>query len=214
MARREPFEARPADEPETAAAKRRLSATDDPGRNEESDFLQQVGVEKRAEDLATASPAQQAAAQSKAEELLNSIRSFDWGILWFFPLYFIGGFFFYGSLYGALAASVEDESEVQSYTFIILFPLILPLILFGAILKNPNGPLAFWLSEIPLTSPLVMMMRLASTDVPVWEVLLSIGLLFGGVLGVAWMAAKIYRMAILMYGKKLSLKEMARLVRT
>lgn len=149
-------------------------------------------------------------AEEMALKIQTALKNFDFSILWFFPVFFVGGFFIYGSLYAALAASADQESDVQSLSFVVFFPLIIPILLLAPIIGNPNGALAFWGSIIPLFSPIIMMIRLASTDVALWEIILSLVLLGGGVVGISWLAARIYRVGILLYGQKPKLKDLVK----
>lgn len=124
-----------------------------------------------------------------------------------FLIYFIGGYFLYSSLYAAIGAAVDSETDSQQF----LLPIILPLMLgvyvgFFTVISDPNGTVATVFSMIPLTSPIVMMMRIPF-GVPVWQIALSVGILFATFFGVVWFASKIYRIGILMYGKKPSYKE-------
>lgn len=124
-----------------------------------------------------------------------------------FLIYFIGGYFLYSSLYAAIGAAVDSETDSQQF----LLPIILPLMLgvyvgFFTVISDPNGTVATVFSMIPLTSPIVMMMRIPF-GVPVWQIIVSIAILFTTFFGVVWFAAKIYRIGILMYGKKPTYKE-------
>lgn len=124
-----------------------------------------------------------------------------------FLIYFIGGYFLYSSLYAAIGAAVDSETDSQQF----LLPIILPLMLgvyvgFFTVISDPNGTVATVFSMIPLTSPIVMMMRIPF-GVPIWQIALSMAILFTTFFGVVWFAAKIYRIGILMYGKKPTYKE-------
>ncbi len=112
----------------------------------------------------------------------------------------------YSALFAAVGSAVDNETETQQFMLPISLPLILALYIGMAVAKNPEGSLAFWGSIIPLTSPIVMLVRLPF-GVPLWELLLSMGLLIASFIFVTWVAAKIYRTGILMYGKKVSYKE-------
>lgn len=124
-----------------------------------------------------------------------------------FVIYFIGGFFLYSSLYAAIGAAVDSETDSQQF----LMPIILPLMLgvyvgFFTVINDPHGTVATVFSMIPLTSPIVMLMRIPF-GVPLWQIIVSMVILFGTFLGVVWFASKIYRIGILMYGKKTTYKE-------
>lgn len=125
-----------------------------------------------------------------------------------FIIYFIGGYFLYSSFYAAIGAAVDSETDSQQF----LLPIILPLILgvyigFFTVLNDPHGTIATVFSIFPLTSPIVMLMRIPF-GVPLWQLILSIVILFATFLFVVWFAAKIYRVGILMYGKKPTWKEL------
>ncbi len=133
-------------------------------------------------------------------------------ILFCFAFYFLGGFFFYASLYGAIgSAANEDMREAQSLSFPITMLVILSLSIMTTTFANPNGPVAVWASIIPFSSPIVMMARIpygVPGTVPWWQLGLSMLLLIAGFIMTVWFAGKIYRTGILMYGKKPSWKEM------
>ncbi|MCS6833505.1 MAG: ABC transporter permease, partial [Flammeovirgaceae bacterium] len=126
-----------------------------------------------------------------------------------FVFYFLFGYLIYAALFGAIGAAVDTESDTQQFMLPITIPLVLAISLSSSIISEPNGQLAFWLSMIPLTSPVAMMIRLPFLELG-WEVFLSMFLLVVSFLGVTWMAAKIYRVGILMYGKKTTYKELAK----
>ena len=147
---------------------------------------------------------------AKHIDVLNSI---DWSfVLVMFLVYFVGGYLLYSSLFAAIGASVDNESDTGQFmmpiTIIVLFALYAGM--YSA--ENPDGPLAFWCSMIPFTSPIVMMVRVPF-DVPVWQLILSLGLLTITILGTTWLSAKIYRVGILMYGKKPTLKEIVKWIK-
>ena len=125
-----------------------------------------------------------------------------------FIVYFIGGYFLYSSFYAAIGAAVDNETDSQQFLLPIIMPLILGVYIgFFTVINDPHGTVATTFSMIPLTSPIVMMMRIPF-GVPWWQIALSMALLFGTFLGVVWFASKIYRVGILMYGKKPSWKEL------
>ncbi|MES2811683.1 MAG: ABC transporter permease [Bacteroidota bacterium] len=126
----------------------------------------------------------------------------------FFLIYFIGGYFLYSSLYAAIGAAVDSETDSQQFLLPIIMPLMLGIYVgFFTVINDPHGTVATVFSMIPFTSPIVMLMRIPF-GVPVWQLVLSIVLLFGTFLGVVWFASKIYRVGILMYGKKPTWKEL------
>ncbi|PPL02177.1 ABC transporter permease [Parapedobacter indicus] len=130
-----------------------------------------------------------------------------------FLLYFFGGYLLYSALFAAVGSAVDSETETQQFMFPITIPLLFTYILsFGVLVNDPNGPLAFWLSMIPFTSPIAMLVRIPF-GVPGWQIGLSLLLLIGGFIFTTWVAARIYRVGILMYGKKASYKELVKWLR-
>lgn len=126
----------------------------------------------------------------------------------FFLVYFIGGYFLYSSLYAAIGAAVDSETDSQQFLLPIIMPLMLGIYVgFFTVVNDPHGTVATVFSMIPFTSPIVMLMRIPF-GVPVWQLITSLILLFGTFLGVVWFASKIYRVGILMYGKKPTWKEL------
>eukprot|EP01133_Synstelium_polycarpum_P016410 gene16410-19524_t len=129
-------------------------------------------------------------------------------IITVFVFFFIGGYLFYSALYAAIGSAVDNETETQQFMMPVMMPLLFGYILSLSVVTNdPYGPLAFWLSVIPFTSPIAMMVRLPY-GVPDWQLALSMGLMIIGFIGTVWIASRIYRVGILMYGKKASFKEM------
>lgn len=129
-------------------------------------------------------------------------------ILISFIIYFIGGYFLYSSFYASIGAAVDNETDSQQFLLPIVMPLILGVYIgFFTVMNDPHGTVATVFSMIPLTSPIVMMMRIPF-GVPFWQIIVSITLLFGTFLLTVWFAAKIYRVGILMYGKKPTWKEL------
>jgi ABC-2 type transport system permease protein len=130
-----------------------------------------------------------------------------------FVVFYLLGYFFYASLYAAIGASVNTVQEAQGLVFPVMLPIILAMVCWPAVLQAPDGPLAFTVSMIPGMSPLIMFLRIVVLTPPMWQILLSIGLLVLGILGVVWIAARVYRVGILMYGKKPTFPEIVRWVR-
>lgn len=126
-----------------------------------------------------------------------------------FLIYFLGGYLLYSALFAAIGAAVDNETETQQFMLPVTIPLILAFVVAQSVIQNPDSTMAFWFSIIPLTSPVVMMVRIAF-GVPAWELTLSISLLILGFIGATWLAAKIYRTGILLYGKKVTYKELMR----
>lgn len=128
-------------------------------------------------------------------------------ILSFFFLFFIGGYLFYAALFAMFASAVDNPQDTQQFVMPVTIIFIFSLFVGMYSVNNPDGPLAFWCSMIPFTSPIVMMVRIPA-EIPLWETLLSLALLFVSVVLITKFAAKIYRVGILMYGKKPSMKEL------
>jgi ABC-2 type transport system permease protein len=125
-----------------------------------------------------------------------------------FIFYFLGGYLLYGALLGAVGSAVDSEADTQQFMLPITIPLIFSFVVAQTVMENPDGVMAFWLSIVPFTSPVIMMVRIPFGGVETWELLLSMFLLIIGFLGTTWVAAKIYRTGILMYGKKITYKEL------
>ena len=147
---------------------------------------------------------------SQKDNLFNKIRRINFPVMIaVFMFYFLGGYLLYSALMAAVGSAVDNDTDTQQFIFPITFPLLLAYILSFNVFENPSSDMAIWLSIIPLTSPVIMMIRVAigieSADM--WQVYLSMALLVGSFIGAVWMSGKIYRVGILMYGKKPSLKE-------
>jgi ABC-2 type transport system permease protein len=130
----------------------------------------------------------------------------------FFIIYFIGGYLLYASVFAAIGSSVSQQEDTQQFMTPVMILVIFALYVGMYSMNNPDGPLAFWCSLIPFTSPIVMMVRLPF-EVPFWEKALSIVLLYLTAWGITWLSAKIYRVGILMYGKKPSFRELVKWIR-
>jgi ABC-2 type transport system permease protein len=126
-----------------------------------------------------------------------------------FLFFFLAGYLMYGAMFAAVGAAVDNETDSQQFMLPITIPLIFAIVSLSAVLANPNGQLAFWLSVIPLTAPVVMMARVPFTDAN-WELFLSMGILIACFIGMVWVAGRIYRVGILMYGKKPTYKEIGK----
>lgn len=143
----------------------------------------------------------------EVNEVVQGLFSIDYAlVISMFIFYFMAGYFLYASLFGAVGALMDVDTDAQQFTLPITIPLILAMVCFPIILNDPSGPVAFWLSIIPLTAPMVMMIRIPF-GVPVWEIGLSMGLMIIFIMAAMWLAAKIYRTGILMYGKNITYKE-------
>jgi len=145
-------------------------------------------------------------------EAKNMVYSANWGlIIPCFLFYFLAGYLFYASLFAAVGSVVnEDPQEAQALMLPITMPIILSFVIMTTAVGNPDAPLSVWGSMIPFSSPIVMMARIPSGNVPVWQLLTSMALLILGFIFTTYLAAKIYRTGILLYGKKVTLKEMTK----
>lgn len=166
-----------------------------------------VGLDALASGSPTASAVQELSHPEIAQLILD-IRNLPMAsLLLFFLIYFIGGYFLYSAIYASIGAAVDSETDTQQFMFPVILPLMLGIYVgFFAVVENPHGSISTIFSMIPLTSPIVMLMRIPF-GVPWWEIAISIALLIITNFGVLWLAAKIYRVGILMYGKKPSYKE-------
>lgn len=127
-----------------------------------------------------------------------------------FIFYFIGGYLLYGALFAAIGSAVDSETDTQQFMMPITLPLVFSFVIsFSVVINDPNGVLATWLSIIPLSSPIVMMVRTPFEPEP-WQVITSMLVLLATIIGIIWLAGKIYRTGILMYGKKPTYKELAK----
>lgn len=142
---------------------------------------------------------------SRIAEALGSI---NYGIMIFsFIFYFLGGYLLYGAMFAAIGAAVDNETDTQQFMMPVTIPLILSIVMAQFVINNPEGPIAFWFSMIPFTSPIIMMVRIPF-GVPYWELALSMAILSVSFVAAVWLSGKIYRTGILMYGKKVSWGEM------
>lgn len=141
-------------------------------------------------------------------ELFSAVHSINFGVMiGSFLFYFLGGYLLYASLFGAIGSAVDNDADTQQFMLPVTIPLILGIVMLQNIIQNPEGQVAFWFSMIPLTSPIIMMVRIPF-GVPYYEVAISMALLVLAFIGSTWMAAKIYRTGILMYGKKVTYAEL------
>ena len=146
--------------------------------------------------------------QDQMTLVLDVISSINFEVMIIsFLFFFLGGYLLYAALFAAIGSAVDTEADTQQFMMPVTMPLILAIIMAQFVIQNPDGPIAFWFSIIPLTSPVVMMVRIPF-GVPMLDLYLSVGLLIAGFLGTTWLAAKIYRTGILMYGKKISYREL------
>lgn len=166
-------------------------------------------------DPSTATPSQQVlesstngGAQQIMQDVMLEINNLPVAnLVIMFILFFVGGYLLYASLYASVGAAVDSETDTQQFMMPILMPLILAVYVgFFTVIDNPHGTVSQVFSYIPFTSPVVMLMRIPF-GVPLWQQLISVVILFGSFIGLVWFAAKIYRVGILMYGKKPTYKE-------
>ncbi|HOW08586.1 MAG TPA: ABC transporter permease [Bacteroidales bacterium] len=145
---------------------------------------------------------------AEIRQLFSSALNQPWGlIILSFIFYFVTGYLLYASIFAAIGSAVDNETETQQFMLPVTIPIILGLMVAMGTMQNPESSLSFWCSLIPLTSPVVMMARIPF-GVPYWQLLLSMALMIVTFVAFVWMAAKIYRTGILMYGKKSSWHEM------
>jgi len=141
-------------------------------------------------------------------KMFDSAMNQPWGtIIFCFVFYFITGYLLYASVFAAIGSAVDNETETQQFMLPVTIPIIIALMVAIGTMQNPESSLSFWCSMIPLTSPIVMMARIPF-GVPFWQIAVSMALMLVTFFGFVWMAAKVYRTGILMYGKKTSWKEM------
>jgi ABC-2 type transport system permease protein len=144
----------------------------------------------------------------KYNEIFESAMNQPWGLIIFsFVFFFITGYLLYASIFAAIGSAVDNETETQQFMLPVTIPIILGLMVAMGTMQNPESQLSFWFSLIPLTSPIVMMARIPF-GVPIWQLGLSMAIILGTFIAFVWMGAKVYRVGILMYGKKASWKEM------
>lgn len=163
-------------------------------------------------------PSQQQALQSISDNevrqmILDISRLPMLKLIGYFIVYFLGGYFLYSSIYAAIGAAVDNETDTQQFMLPVIIPLMLAIYVgFFAVMENPHGTIATVFSMVPLTSPVVMLMRIPF-GVPWWEIAISILILILTIMATVWLAAKIYRVGILMYGKKPTYKELYKWLR-
>lgn len=148
------------------------------------------------------------------EELLGAmdfaLPVIDPGLFIWFLLYFLGGYLLYSSLFAAVGSTVEHQQDAQGMMFPLTLLIIIPILFVSVVVEAPNSTLAVLLSFVPFFSPILMIVRVAVTSVPFWQVALAFLLLCGTFVGAVWLSSRIYRVGILMYGKKPTLRELVR----
>jgi ABC-2 type transport system permease protein len=161
-------------------------------------------------DLGLSADASQQAMLEAADITIPSVPP---GLFIWFILFFLGGYLLYASLYAAIGSAVEQQQDAQTLQLPIALLVIVPILFIGFIVESPNSTLSVAMSLVPFFSPILMIVRVAVTDVAFWQVGLSYLLLIGTFIGSIWISSRIYRIGILMYGKKPSLKDLAKWVR-
>ena len=144
------------------------------------------------------------------QNILETVQTLNFPlIIGAFGFYFIMGYLVYGALYGAVGSIVDNQTDTQQFMLPLTIPLITAIGIIGLVVNDPDGTVAFWASMFPLTSPIIMMVRIPF-EPPLWEVFLSMAILFLTFLGTTWIVGRIYRIGILMYGKKPTYREVSK----
>lgn len=169
-----------------------------------------VGDVSTLNSTSTYNNAEAEAMKNVIEEAMNNVVALPIETLLIgFFFYFVCGYIFYAALYAGLASAINDETDAQSLTFPVSVPIIIAIFILSAVAENPSSSLAFWSSMIPFFSPIIMPFRIAF-GVPLWELGLSMLLTAIGTFASVWLAARIYRIGILLYGKKVNFKEIGK----
>jgi ABC-2 type transport system permease protein len=143
----------------------------------------------------------------------NALPTVPMFVILYFVLFFLLGYFFYASIYTAIGAPFNSEQEAQQLALIPSWLMAVPMFFWWVIVNNPNSLFSVILSMIPFMTPVVMFMRVTLAEVPPWQIGTSIAIMLFSILGVAWLSGKIYRVGILMYGKKPTLGEILKWMR-
>jgi ABC-2 type transport system permease protein len=130
-----------------------------------------------------------------------------------FAVFFVLGYMLYSTLFAALGAMVNSEQEAQQWQTFVTLPIVVPMVMMMFVIRQPNAPLSVWMSMVPFFAPILMYLRIVVQTPPWWQIALSIGLLIATIWGVIWMCSRIYRIGILMYGKKPTLPEIMKWVK-
>jgi len=165
--------------------------------------------------------------QMKSDKLVNNsfkidpnneaiqfiINEVQWSyLIVFFILFFLGGYLLYSGLMAAIGAAVDEEADTQQFLLPLTIPMVFAILMTSKVIDDPSSSLAFWLSEIPFTSPIIMIVRIAmgigDSSVKIWEIILSLFLLTITFIGTTWLSGRIYRKGILSYGKKASYSDL------
>jgi ABC-2 type transport system permease protein len=128
-------------------------------------------------------------------------------------VFFLLGYLLYSTLYATLGAIVNSDQEAQQWQMFVTLPIVVPIVMMTAVLRQPNAGFAVWMSLVPFFSPILMFARVVVQTPPMWQIVLSIGLLVAAIYAALWLCSRIYRVGILMYGKKPTLPEIVKWVR-
>ncbi|MEO6883370.1 MAG: ABC transporter permease [Bacteroidia bacterium] len=173
----------------------------------QTETQQQQQVFKKGSDLKTIA-ANKTHLPNQLNSILDGLDSINiTDIVLCFLFYFLGGYLLYSALFAAVGAAIDSEADKQQFMMPITLPLIFSIVMASTVVQNPNSSISFWLSMIPFTSPIIMMVRLPF-GVPMWQVGLSMTCLVAGFIFTTWLAGRIYRIGILMYGKKITYGEL------
>ena len=134
-------------------------------------------------------------------------------LLLYFVIFFVLGYFLFATLYAMVGSTVSSEEEAQQAQFPVTILLVVPMLIFNMIIANPTSGASIALSMVPFFAPTLMMMRIAVVNPPLWQILLSMAIMVATILGCVWLSARIYRIGILMYGKRPSIAELGRWIR-
>ncbi len=167
----------------------------------------QLGVDPEAMQMAMPDPSS-IAQNSEFSAVLSTLKDLNYGMLLFsFIIYFVLGYLMYASFFAAIGSAVENEADTQQLSIPVTIPLMLGFFIAFYAFKAPDSAVVFWGSMIPFTSPIVMLARIPF-GVPVWEIALSMSILVATFIACGWASAKIYKIGILMFGKKTSFKDL------
>ena len=176
----------------------------------DKDKLTKQTTEQMMKSADPATKAQVVEQTSQSSKMMGALQTLPiTSVILSFLFYFIGGYLLYSAMFAAVGSAADTETDTQQFVMPVSLPLIFSIVAASAIVKDPNGPLAFWMSMIPFTSPVAMMLRIPY-GVATWEVALSMFLLVVGFVTITWLAGRIYRIGVLMYGKKVSFKEIGK----
>ena len=178
-------------------------------------IIPMLGIDSSPDAVSQMTSEEMSAMVDKNSGVLGTIMNLPWlALISSFLIYFLGGYLLYSALYAAIGAAVDNETDTQQFLVPVMIPLALGLYVAQfSVMTNPEGGAMFWLSMIPFTSPVVMLIRISMESVELWEVLLSIAILILTFIGTTWLGARIYKTGILMYGKKVTYKEMFKWIR-